>query len=92
MMINSSEIKITGNWTFNGQKMIEDEQCMRIYWLRDNYLKRITSDQSGWDVLYQDPDDMRYWELIYEHSELQGGGPPSLIQLSKEDAASKYAI
>jgi hypothetical protein len=91
-MIDSNEIKIIGNWTFNGQKMIEDEQCERIYSLRDNYLRRITSDESGWDVLYQDPVDMRYWELIYEHSELQGGGPPSLLLMSEAEARSKYNI
>jgi hypothetical protein len=91
-MINSNEIKITGNWTFNGRKIIEDEQCERIYWLRANYLIRIASDESGWDVLYQDPESMQYWELIYEHSELQGGGPPSLVQLLKENALSKYII
>lgn len=89
-MINSNEIKIIGNWTFNGQKMTEDEQCKRIYWLRDNYLKYITSDKSGWDILYQDPEDKRYWELTFPNSELQGGGPPSLIMISKEDAMKRY--
>lgn len=72
--------------------MIEDEQCERIYSLRNDYLRRITSDESGWDILYQDPEDMRYWELIYEHGELQGGGPPSLVLLSGTEARSKYNI
>ncbi|MES2416533.1 MAG: Imm27 family immunity protein [Bacteroidota bacterium] len=92
MIISFNETKITGNWILDGAKVVEDENCKRINWLRSNYLMKIATDETGWIILYQDPEDKRYWELVYEHGELQGGGPPSLIQLSKEEATLKYAI
>ena len=92
MKIEKDEIKIIGNWTFDGTKMIADEQCKRIDWLKANYLKKIAADESGWLVLYQDPEDHRYWELCYANGEMQGGGPPSLIMLSEDEAKEKYAF
>lgn len=92
MTINFNETKIIGNWSLEGTKVVEDENCKRIGWLRSNYLKKIATDETGWIILYQDPQDMRYWELIFEQGELQGGGPPSLILISKEEAMKKYNI
>jgi hypothetical protein len=53
--------------------------------LIEHHLKRVGEDPSGWNILYRDPSDGRYWELIFPHSELQGGGPPTLCQISQED-------
>jgi len=33
------------------------------------------TDYNGWDVLYLDPADGRYWERILPSSEMHGGGP-----------------
>jgi len=49
-------------------------------------LELISADESGWLKLYQDPEDKRYWQLSFEHGEMQGGGPPSLILLSELEA------
>lgn len=40
----------------------------------------VKKDRNGadWTVLYQDPQDKRYWEFHYPEGELHGGGPPSL--------------
>ncbi|RYE26746.1 MAG: hypothetical protein EOP45_03375 [Sphingobacteriaceae bacterium] len=92
MEIDISEIKIVGNWSFDGSKIIADEQSLRIERLIANYLTKIKTDYSGWDTLYRDPDDGRYWELIYPKSEMQGGGPPSLILLSDDQASNKYTL
>lgn len=92
MKIEKNETKIAGHWIFDGTKMIADENCKRIDWLRSNYLKLISTDESGWLKLYQDPDDNRYWQLNFEHGEMQGGGPPSLILLSESEAKAKYNI
>ena len=92
MKIEKSETKIIGNWVLTGKKMIADGQCERIQWLTANYLKKITFDKTGWDFLFQDPNDNRYWELIYLNSEMHGGGPPSLILLSEAEAKNKYHI
>ena len=92
MKIKQDELKIVGNWIFDGSKMVEDEGAKRIDWLRTSYLKKIATDESGWLTLYQDPEDKRYWELIYEQGEMQGGGPPSLIFLPVDKAREKYDI
>jgi len=90
MKIDKDETEISGNWVFNGSKMITDEQCARIDWLRSNYLIEIATDKSGWLKLYQDPEDKRYWQLDFKQGELQGGGPPSLVLLSEFEAKSKF--
>jgi hypothetical protein len=90
--IDFSETEIVGNWIYDGIRVVEDENSKKISWLIDNYLNKISADQTGWDVLYQDPQDLRYWELNYRHGERHGGGPPSLLQLPKECATSKYSL
>jgi hypothetical protein len=91
MKINKEETKIVGHWIFDGSKMTTDEACKRIESLVAGYLIKITTD-GGWDILYQDPEDKRYWELIYPNSEMHGGGPPSLILLSEVQVKEKYHI
>jgi hypothetical protein len=73
-------------------KFIEDEVSKRINWLIQNRLKKIAKDESGWLILYQDPNDNRYWELSYPQSEIHGGGMPMLVNISKELAYSKYKL
>lgn len=90
--IGKDETKILGHWVFTGSKMITDETCKRIDCLRNNYLNLISTDASGWLNLYQDPYDNRYWQLNFEHGEMQGGGPPSLIFITESEAKSQYDI
>jgi hypothetical protein len=92
MKIEKNETKIIRHWKFENSKMIADKECERIQWLINNSLLKVAIDSSGWDVLYKDESDNRYWELIYPNSELQGGGPPSLILLSELQAKEKYII
>ncbi|AMR32540.1 hypothetical protein A0256_14465 [Mucilaginibacter sp. PAMC 26640] len=92
MEIDKDETKITGHWTFDGSKMIADDECKRIDSLRSHYLKYVSADPTCWLKLYQDPGDGRYWQLQFEHGEMQGGGPPSLILLSELEAKDKYNI
>ena len=72
--------------------MLGDDACKRVQWLSQNYLIKVATDYSGWETLYRDPEDDRYWELTYPHSHMHGGGPPSLFNLSKEEAQMKYKI
>jgi hypothetical protein len=90
MNIEKHETKLVGSWIFNGKNIEKNDVCKRIEWLASNYLNKVSADASGWDILYQDMNDGRYWELIYPTSEMHGGGPPSLINLSVEDARKKY--
>jgi hypothetical protein len=90
MEIKSDETSIVEQWEFVNNKMISNEQGKRIEWLRKNYLTKIATDESGWLVIYQDPNDKRYWELSYPNGEMQGGGPKLLKVIPKEEAMSKY--
>jgi hypothetical protein len=79
-----------GDWNVQGTQVEADETCKRIKWLVAEKLIEITTDASGWDVLYRDPADGRHWELTYPQSHMHGGGPPRLTHLSIEQAKTKY--
>ena len=90
MKINSSETAIVGKWLLIDGKMTSDENEKRIDWLINNCLVKISVDWSGWEKLYQDTDDNRYWELTYPYGEMQGRGPKSLNVISHDQATEKY--
>lgn len=90
--IENNEIELIGNWVFQDNKVVEDETTKRINYLKEYYLNKIAVSNSGWEVLYQDPNDKRYWELIYLESGYHGGGAPSLVNLSYELAKEKYFL
>jgi hypothetical protein len=90
--IENNEIELIGNWVFQDNKVVEDETAKRINHLKENYLNKIAVSGSGWEILYQDPNDKRYWELIYTESDYHGGGAPSLINLSYGLAKEKYFL
>jgi hypothetical protein len=92
MKIDKNETEIVSNWIFDGHRMLTDEAGKRIDYLIHNYLNKVAADATGWDILYQDPDDKRYWELTYPKSEMHGGGPPALTSLSENDASNKYSF
>lgn len=92
MKIEENETEIVGHLGFDGKRIIEDHQCKRIDWLIHHYLRKKANDKSGWNVLYQDPEDHRYWELSYPQGEMQGGGPPSLVWLTESEAIRKYSL
>ena len=78
MKLEPNETSIIGNWLLVDGKMLADENCKRIDWLVKNCLTKISIINDGWDTIYQDPNDSRYWKLTYPQSEMQGGGPPML--------------
>ncbi|MHB0916117.1 MAG: Imm27 family immunity protein [Thermoleophilia bacterium] len=88
--IGKEEIEIIGKWIEEHGDIRKDEVCERIEWLIDKSLKEIASDISGWDILYMDKEDGRYWELTYPDSEMQGGGPPKLSNVDIDFARKKY--
>ncbi|WP_062061796.1 Imm27 family immunity protein [Aquimarina longa] len=92
MDLKKEETKLIGKWIFQDGEVTADSTSKRINFLKDNSLVKVATSESGWDVLYQDPKDKRYWELVYQESELQGGGAPSLINLDKDSVIAKYSI
>jgi len=63
---------------------------MRIDTLVREHLVRVAAIPDGWDVLFRDPADGRFWELTYPSSESHAGGPPRLAVIAGPDAAQKY--
>ena len=92
MKLRPDEIRLQGSWTFENNEIKKDNIALRIDYLKDDYLIRVGTDDSGWDILYQDPSDNRYWELVYTDSEIQGGGAPLLQNLSIDSVRKKYHI
>ena len=88
--IQPDEELIEGKWVPDANTHVADETCQRIEWLVSKVLKFIGTDESGWDTLYQDVSDGRYWLLCYPASELHGGGPPSLRALSQTGNLELY--
>lgn len=92
MELQKDEIELLGKWIFHNGKIIENDVIKRINFLKDNDLIKIAVSDSGWETLYRDTNDNRYWELVYNNSEEQGGGAPSLINITKESANEKYKL
>ena len=85
------EREIICNWNVVDGKVISDPACERIESLTYEYLEKIGADASGWDTLFRDPEDGRYWERIYPLSHMHGGGPPTLLNIAEEEARIKHA-
>ncbi len=90
--IGSSETEIIGEWIIEDGRVVGDAACKRIWTLTQNELVFIANDWSGWEALYLDQSDGRYWERTHPHGELQAGGPPALRVIDPEVAAKKYRL
>lgn len=90
--LQPNEQLLTGAWIVQNGKVIGDATCERIAWLLSNHLQKIahSAQSGGWETLYRDPDDGRYWECTYPQGGLHGGGPPQLRYLTVEHARQKY--
>jgi hypothetical protein len=92
--LSPSEHEIVGSWSVENGNICADEACQRIKWLTESYLRKVATSQlcGNWETLYQDPDDGRYWECNYPQGEMQGGGPPCLKFVSRDEASAKYQL
>ncbi|MBI5422954.1 MAG: hypothetical protein HZA32_02630 [Opitutae bacterium] len=94
MKLQPNEHDLSGAWIQKDNTLQADAVSARIEWLTSHHLKKIASSKQwgDWEVLYQDPDDGRYWERTFPQGELQGGGPPRLAIVDLERVRSKYQI
>ena len=78
--ISPDEKAMLGSVMREGKMLIDREACLRINWLASEVLENVGvgKESGGWEKLYRDPADGRYWLLTYPHGEMQGGGPPLL--------------
>lgn len=92
-MIRADETEIIGNWIEVGGRVVGDEACERVEMLTQNHLQKIgySPESGGWDTLFRDPTDGRFWERMYPLSHMHGGGAPALVNLSEEEAMEKYS-
>lgn len=92
LALRSDETLLNGEWIMSAHGVFSDETCKRIEALTADVLKHLASDASGWYSLFEDPADGRLWELYYPSGEMHGGGPPSLRNVTAQQAASKYKL
>ena len=52
--------------------------------LLDEKLTRVLVDESGWETIHWHPGQGTLWLLTYPQSEMHGGGPPDLREVSPE--------
>ena len=90
MKLMPEETELLGSWVAEDDHVSADTVCDRIAELTERHLTKIATASGGWETLFQDPDDGRYWELTYPQSDLHGGGPPKLKWLSADEAEKKY--
>ena len=88
------EVELVGAWIKGPSGIQGDDACQRIRWLVSEVLTAvgIDKDSGGWETLYRDPADRRYWLLCYPEGERQGGGPPTLrnISLTAEELEKRF--
>jgi hypothetical protein len=92
MQIRPEETELRGAWESIGGTIRVDVAAARIKELTDTHLTKIAVTESGWETLYRDPTDLRFWELTYPHSEMHGGGPPMLRCITAKEAHAKYTF
>jgi hypothetical protein len=91
-MLRPDETQLDGSVVVENGRPIKDAIWERIRELTENVLTRICTDWSRWSTLYRDPQDGRFWELIYPQSATHGGGAPSLRLVEKSDVDVKYGV
>jgi immunity protein 27 of polymorphic toxin system len=90
MKLKPNETDLLGKFLIVDGTVIGDTTTERIEVLVKELLGKIAVDATGWETLYRDPSDGRYWELTYPQGEMHGGGPPRLTYLSDDQARAKY--
>jgi hypothetical protein len=90
--IEENEKEIIAHTSLNNGNVELDENGYRVYWLIEHSLILIaySKENSGWETLFFEPKTKTYWERVFLHSEMHGGGSPSLLKILEEDAHKKY--
>jgi hypothetical protein len=94
MKLGPEECDLVGSWIFDGTWASADPIENRIRYLIEHHLEKVavSPDSGGWDTLYRDPSDGRYWERTYPQGRTHGGGPMRLTNISNATAIAKYRL
>jgi hypothetical protein len=65
MRLERSETELVGRWELKNGHVEGDATEKRITWLVMNVFKQVAFTGGGYEILYQDPGDGRYWELTF---------------------------
>ena len=84
------EHQLVGGWVEHDGGRALDEVDRRIFWLVTRRLIPRGIAHGGWEQLYQDPRDGRYWELTFPEGSLHGGGPRRLEYITTALACKRY--
>jgi hypothetical protein len=88
--LQANETSLSGQSLLLDEKVVADPTWQRIDWLIQHHLLKVADSPSGWEVLYRDPNDGRYWERTFPQSETHGGGAPRLNAITEGEAEKKY--
>ena len=83
---------LVGGWVEHDGRRTLDDVDRRIFWLVSRRLVLRGQANGGWDQLYQDPRDGRFWELTFPEGSLHGGGPRRLECVAALVAREKYGV
>lgn len=90
--LSQEEQRLDGAWIDAPEGQVSDEVDRRIFWLVRHALRSVAMTNGGWDQLFVDPRDGRYWELTFPHGSLHGGGPRRLTNLPPDEAEARYGL
>jgi hypothetical protein len=90
--LDREERELLGAWVERDGGRTLDDVDRRIFWLVTRRLVPRGITHGGWEQLYQDPRDGRYWELSFPEGSLHGGGPRRLTCMSEAAARAKYGV
>jgi hypothetical protein len=90
--LEPDERQLAGAWIDVDGRRVHDEVDRRIFWLVSRRLTALGHASGGWDQLYLDPRDGRYWELTFPQGSLHGGGPRLLTCVDAIVAREKYGV
>lgn len=88
--LGAEEQQLVGGWVEHDGGRTLDQIDRRVFWLVTRRLIPRGHAHHGWEQLYQDPRDGRFWELTFPEGSLHGGGPRLLTCITEERAREKY--
>jgi hypothetical protein len=88
--LGPDDTELVGGWDRSEEPPRLDAVDRRIFRLVTRRLEPRGVASGGWEQLYVDPRDGRYWELTFPEGSLHGGGPRRLTCVTESAARERY--